>query len=150
MVTTVKTKTYVPKAGDVKQSWVVVDADGMVLGRLASRVASILKGKHKAAYTPHLDLGDFVVVVNAARVRLTGRKIDQMTYFRHSGYPGGQRFIPVAEMLARKPEEVVRLAVKGMLPRNRLGRSIMRKLKIYRGPEHPHAPQNPEPLKLQG
>jgi large subunit ribosomal protein L13 len=150
MVTTVKTKTYVPKAGDVKQSWVVVDADGMVLGRLASRVASILKGKHKAANTPHLDLGDFVVVVNAARVRLTGRKIDQMTYFRHSGYPGGQRFIPVAEMLARKPEEVVRLAVKGMLPRNRLGRSIMRKLKIYRGPEHPHAPQNPEPLKLQG
>jgi large subunit ribosomal protein L13 len=147
MVNTVTTKTYVPKAGEVKHSWVVVDADGMVLGRLASRVAAILKGKHKAAYTPHLDLGDHVVVVNAGLVRLTGRKADQMTYFRHSGYPGGQRFIRVAEVLAQRPEEVVRLAVKGMLPRNRLGRAIMRKLKIYRGPEHPHASQQPEPLK---
>lgn len=132
----------------MKQSWVVVDADGKVLGRLASKVASILKGKHKAAYTPHLDLGDFVVVVNAARVRLTGRKNEQMTYFRHSGYPGGQRHIPVADLLARRPEEVVRLAVKGMLPRHRLGRAIMRKLKVYRGPDHPHVSQKPEPLEF--
>jgi large subunit ribosomal protein L13 len=146
----VMTKTYTPKVGEVKQSWVVVDADGMVLGRLASRVACLLKGKHKPAYTPHLDLGDHVVIVNAKRIRLTGRKREQMTYFRHSGYPGGQRVTPVAEMLAHRPEEVVRLAVKGMLPRNRLGRAIMKKLKIYAGPEHPHQSQQPEPLKLEG
>ncbi len=143
-------KTYTPRAGDVKQTWVVVDADGIALGRLASRVATILKGKHKPAYTPHLDLGDFVVVVNAARVRLTGRKSEQGTYFRHSNYPGGARFIPMAEVLSRRPEEVVRMAIKGMLPRHRLGRAMMRKLKVYAGPEHPHAPQKPEPLEIKG
>jgi large subunit ribosomal protein L13 len=141
-------KTYVPKAGDVKHSWYVLDASGVPLGRLASEVAKILKGKHKPAYTPHLDLGDHVVVVNAEQVRLTGRKREQKNYYRHSGYPGGLKVTPIADMLERKPEEVVRLAVKGMIPRNRLGRAIMKKLKVYRGSAHPHAPQKPEPLTL--
>ncbi len=145
-------KTYIPKQEDIRRSrsWFVVDADGMPLGRLASEVAKILKGKHKPAYTPHLDLGDHVVVVNAERVLLTGRKEEQMTYYRHSGYPGGLRATPIAVLLAKKPEEVVRLAVRGMISRNRLGRAMMKKLKVYRGAEHPHAPQQPEPLKLQG
>ncbi len=137
-------KTFIPKKEEVPHSWVVLDAAGMPLGRLASEAAKILKGKHKPAYTPHLDLGDHVIVVNAERVVLTGRKPEQKVYTRHSGYPGGFRQTPVAEMLAKRPEEVVRLAVRGMLPRNRLGRAIMRKLKVYRGPEHPHAPQKPE------
>jgi large subunit ribosomal protein L13 len=141
-------KTYVPKAEDVKHSWYVLDASGVPLGRLASEVAKILKGKHKPAYTPHLDLGDHVVVVNAERVRLTGRKREQKNYYRHSGYPGGLKVTPIADMLERKPEEVVRLAVKGMIPHNRLGRAIMKKLKVYRGSAHPHAPQKPEPLTL--
>ena len=150
MTTMVTTKTYTPKVGDVPHAWHVVDADGLVLGRLASQVATILRGKHKPAFTPHLDLGDHVVVVNAARVRLTGHKEEQEAYFRHSGYPGGARWTPLAEMLEKKPEEVVRLAVRGMLPKNRLGRAIMKKLKIYRGPEHPHAAQMPEPLAIGG
>ena len=143
-------KTYIPKKDDVTHAWVVLDAEGMSLGRLASEAAKLLKGKHKPAYTPHLDLGDHVVVINAERVLLTGRKREQMTYTRHSGYPGGMRTIPVAEMLAKKPEEVVRLAVRGMISRNRLGRAIMRKLKVYRGAEHPHAPQKPTPLAVKG
>jgi large subunit ribosomal protein L13 len=141
-------KTYVPKAEDVKHSWYVLDASGVPLGRLASEVAKILKGKHKPAYTPHLDLGDHVVVVNAERVRLTGRKREQKNYYRHSGYPGGLKVTPIADMLERKPEEVVRLAVKGMIPHNHRGRAIMKKLKVYRGSAHPHAPQKPEPLTL--
>ncbi len=145
-------KTYIPKKDDIAQAhaWVVLDAEGMPLGRLASEAAKLLKGKHKPAYTPHLDLGDHVVVINAERVLLTGRKREQMTYYRHSGYPGGLRAIPVAVMMAKKPEEVVRLAVRGMIPRNRLGRAIMRKLKVYRGAEHPHAPQKPAPLAVKG
>lgn len=142
-------KTYVPKAMEVKHNWYVLDAQGVPLGRLASEVAKILRGKHKPAFTPHLDLGDHVVVINAERVRLTGRKREQKTYYRHSGYPGGLKATPVAKLLANKPEQVVRLAVKGMIPRNRLGRAIMKKLKVYRGPEHPHAPQRPEPLTLE-
>jgi large subunit ribosomal protein L13 len=145
-------KTYVPKAGDVKHAWYVVDADGVSLGRLAAKVAGILKGKHKADFTPHLDVGDHVVVVNCDRVRLTGRKMEQKTYVHHTGYPGGLREKGIAELMAKRPEDVVRLAVRGMLPRNRLGRAIMKKLKIYRGPEHEHAAQNPQPLPefLQG
>jgi large subunit ribosomal protein L13 len=143
-------KTYIPKKEDVAHAWVVLDAEGMPLGRLASEAAKLLKGKHKPAYTPHLDLGDHVVVINAERVLLTGRKREQMTYYRHTGYPGGLRSTPVAEMMAKKPEEVVRLAVRGMIPRNRLGRAIMRKLKVYRGSEHPHAPQKPTPLAVKG
>jgi large subunit ribosomal protein L13 len=137
-------KTYIPKKDDVAHAWIVLDAEGMPLGRLASEAAKILKGKHKPAYTPHLDLGDHVVVINAERVLLTGRKREQKTYYRHTGYPGGLRATPVAVMMAKKPEDVVRLAVRGMIPRNRLGRAIMRKLKVYRGAEHPHAPQKPE------
>jgi large subunit ribosomal protein L13 len=139
-------KTYVPKAGEIQHAWYVVNADGVSLGRLAASVAGILKGKHKAAYTPHLDLGDHVVVVNCERVKLTGRKAEQKTYVHHTGYPGGLREKPLSELMAKRPEDVVRLAVRGMLPRNRLGRAIMKKLKIYRGAEHPHAAQNPEPL----
>jgi large subunit ribosomal protein L13 len=142
-------KTYVPKATEVKHRWYVLDAQGIPLGRLASEAAKILRGKHKPAFTPHLDLGDHVVVINAERVRLTGRKREQKTYYRHSGYPGGLKATPVAKLMAVKPEQVVRLAVKGMIPHNRLGRAIMKKLKVYRGPEHPHAPQNPEPLTLE-
>jgi large subunit ribosomal protein L13 len=143
-------KTYIPKKEDVVHAWVVLDANGMPLGRLASEAAKILKGKHKPAYTPHLDLGDHVVVINAERVLLTGRKREQKTYYRHTGYPGGLRATPVAHMMAKRPEDVVRLAVRGMIPRNRLGRAIMKKLKVYRGPEHPHAPQRPEPLIVKG
>jgi large subunit ribosomal protein L13 len=139
-------KTYVPKAGDVKHAWFVVDADGVPLGRLAARIATLLKGKHKAEYTPHLDLGDHVVVVNCERVKLTGRKLEQKNYYHHTGYPGGLRQRPVADLMAKKPEDVVRLAVRGMLPRNRLGRAIMKKLKIYRGADHRHTAQGPEPL----
>jgi len=139
-------KTYVPKAGEVKHAWYVVDADGVPLGRLAARVATLLKGKHKAEYTPHLDLGDHVVVVNCERVKLTGRKLEQKSYYHHTGYPGGLRQRPVSEVMAKRPEDVVRLAVRGMLPRNRLGRAIMKKLKIYRGADHRHTAQSPEPL----
>lgn len=142
-------KTYTPREGEIKRSWWVVDANGMALGRLASQVAQILKGKHKPMYTPHLDVGDHVVIVNAGQVRLTGRKMEQETYFRHSNYPGGARFIKVAEVFAHKPAEVVRRAVKGMLPRHRLGRAMMKKLKIYPGAQHPHAPQKPEPKTLE-
>ena len=141
-------KTYVPKAGEVKHSWFVVDADGVPLGRLATLVASILKGKHKPAYTPHLDLGDHVVVVNCERVRLTGSKMSQKEYVHHTGYPGGLRVKPIAEVMEKRPEDVVRLAVRGMIPRNKLGRAIMKKLKVYRGAAHPHAPQRPESLAV--
>jgi large subunit ribosomal protein L13 len=140
-------KTYTVKASEIHRDWYVVDATDEVLGRLASQVATILRGKHKPQYSPHLDLGDHVVVINAERVRLTGRKLDQKTYFRHSGYPGGARETPVRTVLERHPEEVVRRAVRGMLPKNRLGRAMLRKLKIYRGPEHPHAAQQPRPAQ---
>ncbi len=127
-----------------------MDADGEVLGRLASRVATLLRGKHKPQFVPYLDVGDFVVVVNASRVRLTGRKLEQKFLYRHSGYPGGLKAVSYRDLLARRPEEAVRRAVKGMLPRGPLGRKLLRKLKVYPGPTHPHQAQRPEPLRLGG
>lgn len=141
-------KTYMPKTGEIRQEWYVVDATGKTLGRLAARIATVLRGKHKAAYTPYLDGGDYVVVVNAEKVVLTGRKREQKVYYHHTGYMGGLRQIPLAEVLDRHPERVIRMAVEGMLPRNRLGRAMLRKLKVYAGPEHPHQAQNPKPLEL--
>jgi large subunit ribosomal protein L13 len=139
-------KTWNAKPGEVARRWYVVDADGQTLGRLATRIAELLRGKGKPEYTPHVDTGDFVVVVNAEKVRVTGTKLDDKRYYRHSGYPGGLRSRTLREQLNRRPTEVLRLAVKGMLPRNRLGRAQLRKLKIYAGPDHPHAAQAPEPL----
>ncbi len=137
-------RTYVPKKDEIRREWLVVDASNQVLGRLASEVARLLRGKHKPQYTPYLDTGDFVVVVNAERIRLTGRKKEQKVYYRHSGYPGGLRQETAREMLEKYPERLVRRAVWGMLPKNRLGRKLYRKLKVYRGPEHPHEAQQPK------
>ncbi len=139
-------KTYVAKPGEVEQNWFVVDATDKTLGRLASRVASVLRGKHKPNFTPHVDVGDFVIVVNAEKIKVTGRKLDQKLYYRHTGYPGGLRSISLREQLNRHPERVVEKAVKGMLPRGPLGRRMFKKLKVYEGPEHPHQAQQPEPL----
>jgi large subunit ribosomal protein L13 len=139
-------KTYSVKAGEIERRWFVVDAEGKVLGRIATEVARILRGKHKPSYTPHLDTGDFVVVVNADKVQLTGNKAEQKTYFRHTGYMGHERFIPFQEMLAKRPERIIELAVKGMLPKGALGRQMRKKLKVYAGAEHPHVAQNPQPL----
>jgi large subunit ribosomal protein L13 len=141
-------KTYVATPASRERNWLVVDASGKTLGRLATQVADALRGKRKPDYTPHLDVGDFVIVVNAERISVTGRKREQKLYYRHSGYPGGLRSRTLAEMLERRPEEVVRRAVKGMLPRNRLGRAQLRKLKVYAGPDHPHAAQQPEPMEV--
>jgi large subunit ribosomal protein L13 len=141
-------KTYTPRPHDIERRWWIVDADGMVLGRLASEIAQLLRGKHKPLYTPHLDTGDFVVVVNAEKVRLTGDKLEQKRYFRHTGYIGGEKFIPVRDMLEKHPERVIQLAVKGMLPKNNLGRLMRRKLKVYAGPTHPHEAQRPEPREF--
>ena len=140
-------KTYTAKPREIEQAWRLVDADGQILGRLATEIADTLRGKNKPAYTPHVDTGDFVIVVNAEKVRVTGKKLDQKIYYRHSGYPGGLRERTLAEQLARRPEEVIRRAVKGMLPKNKLAAAQLRKLKVYAGPEHPHAAQNPAPLK---
>ena len=140
-------KTYSVKAGEIERDWYVVDAADQVLGRLATRIATVLRGKHKPIYSTHLDTGDYVVVVNAERVRLTGNKADQKEYFRHSGYMGGERFIPFRRMLNRYPDRVIKLAVKGMLPKNTLGREMLGKLRVYAGPEHPHAPQRPRPFE---
>ena len=140
-------KTYTAKTGEIERRWYVVDAEAKTLGRLATQIADVLRGKNKAAYTPHVDTGDFVVVVNAGKVHVTGQKLDQKIYYRHSGYPGGLRERTLREQLERRPEEVLRKAVKGMLPKNRLASAQLRKLKIYAGPEHPHAAQNPEPLQ---
>ena len=141
-------KTYSAKPGEVARDWYVVDAEGKTLGRLATQIADALRGKNKPQYTPHVDTGDFVVVVNAEKIAVTGQKLDQKLYHRHSGYPGGLRSRTLEEMLARRPEEVVRLAVKGMLPRTRLGRAQFRKLKVYAGPDHPHAAQKPELMEV--
>ena len=143
-----KMKTYTVKAGEIERRWYVVDAKDQVLGRMASSIAPILRGKHKPTYSPHLDVGDFVIVVNAKDVRLTGKKASQKTYFRHSGYMGGERHIPFRRMLERHPDRIIKLAVKGMLPKNTLGRAMLRKLKVYAGPEHPHEAQLPEPLEF--
>lgn len=142
-------KTWNAKPGQVERRWRVVDAEGQTLGRLATRIADALRGKDKPQFTPHIDTGDFVVVVNAEKVAVTGKKLDEKLYHRHSGYPGGLRSRTLREQLARRPEEVIRKAVKGMLPRNRLGRAQLRKLKVYAGPEHPHIAQSPEPLRTE-
>ena len=142
-------KTYNAKPGEISRDWYLVDADGQTLGRLATEIADVLRGKRKPQYTPHVDTGDFIVVVNAEKVRVTGNKLDQKRYYRHSGYPGGLRSRTLREQLDRRPEEVLRTAVKGMLPKNRLARQQINKLKIYDGPEHPHEAQKPEPREVQ-
>ncbi len=141
-------KTYVAKPSNIERNWLIVDAKDQRLGRLATRIADNLRGKTKPTYTPNIDTGDFVVVINAARIAVTGRKMDNKIYYRHTGYPGGLKQRTLAQMMDKKPEEVIRLAVKGMLPKNRLGRAQLKKLKIYAGPEHPHEAQNPEEMKL--
>ena len=142
------TKTYTPKKDDIHAAWWIVDAAGKPLGRLATEVARVLRGKHKPMYTPHLDTGDYVVVINASKIVLTGRKADQKTYFRHSGYMGGDKHVPFRTMLARFPDRVIELAVRGMLPKNKLGRQMRRKLRVYAGVGHPHQGQSPQPLEL--
>jgi large subunit ribosomal protein L13 len=144
------TKTYTPKAKDIQRSWYVVDADGAVLGRLASEVAHVLRGKHKPTFAPHMDMGDHVIVINAAKVRVTGAKETDKVYYHHSGYPGGLSEIPYEREAERHPERLIERAVRGMLPRNRLGRQMLRKLAVYAGGEHPHAAQSPVPLELKG
>jgi large subunit ribosomal protein L13 len=142
-------KTYVATPENRQREWRVVDAEGKTLGRLATQIADALRGKRKPEYTPHCDVGDFVIVVNAEKIAVTGKKLDDKLYHRHSGYPGGLRTRTLSEMLERRPEEVIRKAVKGMLPRNRLARQQLRKLKVYAGPEHPHAAQTPQPLEIE-
>ena len=137
-------KTYSARPADVQREWLVVDAEGRTLGRLATQIATVLRGKHKPMYTPHIDTGDHVVVVNASRVRLTGSKVEKESYFRHTMYPGGARWTAMKDMLAKYPERVVTKAVKGMLPGNKLGRAMIKKLKVYAGPEHPHSAQMPQ------
>jgi len=141
-------KTYVATPENREREWLVVDSTGQTLGRLATQIATALRGKHKPEYTPHCDVGDFVVVVNAEKIAVTGKKRDEKLYHRYSGYPGGLRTRTFSEMLDRRPEEPLRLAVKGMLPRNRIARAQLRKLKIYAGPEHPHAAQQPKPMEI--
>ncbi len=140
--------TYTPSANDIERSWYVVDADGLTLGRMATEVARILRGKHKPTFTPHLDTGNHVIIVNADKVVLTSNKAEAKQVYRHSGYPGGIKSETYAELLGRQPAEAVRRTVRGMLPKNRLGRQMLRKLKVYAGPDHPHAAQHPEPLVL--
>jgi len=141
-------KTYSAKAEEVERTWYVVDAEGKTLGRLATEVARILRGKHKPIYTPHVDTGDFVIIVNADKIRETGKRLDQKMYYRHSGYMGGLKETSLRTMLDKHPERVLQLAVKGMMPKNSLGRKMYRKLKVYAAPDHPHAAQNPQPLEL--
>lgn len=137
-------KSYMAKANEVERKWYVIDAEGKVLGRLASEIASVLRGKRKPIFTPHVDCGDFVIVINADKVVLTGDKLNQKIHAYHTGYPGGRKEIVYSEMIEKRPEKVIELAVKGMLPKSRLGRQMIKKLKVYAGPEHPHAAQSPE------
>jgi large subunit ribosomal protein L13 len=141
-------KTYATRASDIQREWWVVDADGQNLGRLATRIAHILRGKHKPIYSPHLDVGDFVIVINVDKVQVTGRKLDQKIYYRHSNYPGGLKSITLRDQLRKHPTRVLEAAVRGMLPHNRLGRRMFKKLKVYAGSEHPHQAQQPKPLSL--
>lgn len=143
-------KTYHAKPGEVEREWLVIDATDMVLGRLATEIAQILKGKKKPQYTPHVDTGDFVIVVNAEKVRLTGNKAETKTYYSHSGYIGGLKEVSYQRMLAKHPERIIEKAVKGMLPKNTLGRAMNKKLKVYAGPNHPHAAQKPREITLEG
>ena len=142
-------KSYMARPLEVERKWYVVDAEGQTLGRLATDIATILRGKNKPQYTPHVDTGDFVVVVNAEKVVVTGRKAEQKVYRRHSGYPGGLKETSYEQLMERRPTEILRRAVKGMMPKNRLARQQLRKLKIYAGPEHPHAAQNPQPYEVR-
>jgi large subunit ribosomal protein L13 len=141
-------KTYYPKPDEIKREWVLVDADGQTLGRLASRISHLLLGKDKPQFTPGVDLGDFVIVVNAKKIKVTGKRLDQKLYYRHSGYPGGIKKISMRDQLAKFPERVIHSAVWGMIPHNRYGRKLMRKLKVYAGPDHPHAAQKPVLIEL--
>ena len=141
-------KTYSAKPEEIERTWYVVDAEGKTLGRLATEIAKILRGKHKPIYTPHVDTGDYVIVVNADKVRVTGNRLDQKIYYRHSGYIGGLKAVPLRRMLETHPERVIEHAVKGMLPKNRLGRKMYKKLKVYASPDHPHQAQKPQPLDL--
>jgi large subunit ribosomal protein L13 len=141
-------KTHSTKPSDIRREWYLVDAENKTLGRLASEIAKVLRGKNKPIYAPHLDTGDYVIVINAEKVHVTGRKLDQKIYYRHSGYPGGLTSISLREQLKRHPTRVIRSAVWGMLPHNRLGRAVMKKLKVYAGDSHPHQAQQPEPLEL--
>ena len=142
-------KTYVAKPTDRQRNWLVIDATGQTLGRLATQIAEALRGKRKPEYTPHVDTGDFVVVVNAEKIAVTGNKLADKRYYRHSGYPGGIKERSLEEMLRRRPEEVIRHAVKGMIPRTRLGRKQLTKLKVYAGPDHPHVAQKPQPMEIK-
>lgn len=141
-------RTFTPTPNDIERRWYVVDAEGKTLGRLASEVAKVLTGKTKPTYSPHMDTGDFVIVVNAEKIRVTGRKLEQKTYYRHSQYPGGLRSISLRDQLRRYPERVIQAAVKGMLPKNKVGRHQLGKLKVYAGESHPHEAQKPEPLEI--
>ena len=141
------TKTYAVKSSEIQREWRVVDADGQTLGRLATRIATLLRGKHRVTFSTHIDTGDPVIVLNAAKIKVTGRKLQAKQYVRHSGYPGGMRTESLERLLARRPEEVIRRAVRGMVPQNRLGEQMMRKLHVYAGAEHPHAAQRPTELK---
>ena len=143
-----KIKTYTPKPEDIQREWFVIDAKDQTLGRLATQVAVLLRGKHKPIFSPHMDVGDYVIVINADKIRVTGRKLDQKIYYRHSGYPGGLRQRTLREQLQRFPERVVEAAVRGMLPKNKLGRKMFKKLKVYAGEKHPHEAQKPKVFEL--
>jgi large subunit ribosomal protein L13 len=142
-------KTYTAKPSEIERKWFIIDATDLVLGRLSSEVAQILRGKHKPTFTPHMDTGDFVIIINAEKVRLTGNKESYKQYFRHTGYPGGTRYTSLKELRSSRPEEVITRAVRGMLPHTRLGRQLIKKLKVYSGPEHPHQAQMPQTLNLK-
>jgi large subunit ribosomal protein L13 len=141
--------TWSPKASDVSRDWLLVDAEGQVLGRFATQVATLLRGKHKPTYTPHMDMGDYVVVVNADKIQVTGKKPEQKMYYRHSGYPGGLKTISYRNLHQKHPDRIIKFAVKGMLPKGRLGRSMLRKLHVYAGPRHPHVAQQPKPYVIK-
>ncbi len=143
-----KIKTYTPKPEDIQREWFVIDAKDQTLGRLATQVAVLLRGKHKPIFSPHMDVGDYVIVINADKIRVTGRKLDQKIYYRHSGYPGGLRQRTLREQLQRFPERVIETAVRGMLPKNKLGRKMFKKLKVYAGENHPHEAQKPKVFEL--
>ena len=141
-------RTYSPKAGDVQRQWHVIDANDVVLGRLATHAATLLRGKHKPIFAPHVDTGDFVIIVNASKVALTGNKRESKVAYRHSGYPGGLKRVGYAELLEKRPEKAIELAIRGMLPKNKLGRQLLSKLKVYAGSEHPHSAQKPTPFEI--
>ena len=141
-------KTYSMKKDEIAKEWLVIDASGVVLGRLATQVAIFLRGKHKPTFTPHLDMGDNVIIINAREIKLTGQKLDQKVYFRYSGYMGGQKQIPMQKLMTSRPDEIIKHAVKGMLPKNRLGRQLLTNLRVYAGPEHPHEAQQPRNVEI--